>query len=399
MPAVKRVRWKHPDIVTEMPAIPVPVTAELLSVTIDIGEPALSSSRQQDVGPVIQSLHQWPNLYSITLEGCLPLDGAGNILSTYPGTQLLSLTLTACGIDDEQLQRLMQAPFATRLISLTLSMHSSSPRGNSFTRLGVAAVASACTGLTELVLAKSFFSHPDGYSLEVARGNMPNLRRLNFAGSEITAIDMQRLAHVEWNDLKYLDLTKAQITSDGVAAWATAAWCGSLAMLDLSGCYIRDEGIIELVRANFKSLLTLHLDDNELGPMGVTTLAANAARFPLLQRLHLDGAGSLDAATLEAVATAPWNKHLSHLSLIDCHIEDDGLDGLARGAFPAMKELFLVGATITADDLIRFCSMAKGKYPALTSLYLSPTWVEPVNWRFAADCMRTVLRGRMMDAA
>lgn len=163
--------------------------------------------------------------------------------------------------------------------------------------------------------------------------------------------------------------------------WAKLLWekCNdqNLTILELSyssfkfsskpaeeGTKLQEEGTVFLLTGNFPKLMSLSLDDNDIGDIGVKALSNGNLLF--LRFLSLDG-NKIGAEGIKFLANANFT-NLDSLSLNNNKIDNEGAKFLANNTLTQLTSLNLSSNTINIEGI---SLLATGNFSNLSSLELS----------------------------
>lgn len=199
----------------------------------------------------------------------------------------------------------------------------------SFSKLGA-------LGLARSPIAPTFFSTLDRAPFA------STLRSLCLAGTRIDDGGLARLAAATRLALTSLDLHRSDVHGSGLSSLAAAPHLAGLTELSLGGSRsVKAKGDQAAAALGaWESLVDVTLDDCSLGDAGAAALAS----LPSLRTLRISGA-CLTAQGAAALGASASSKQLEVLDLGgypgDPTIGPQGAAHLARGGFPALRELVL----------------------------------------------------------
>lgn len=269
-----------------------------------------------------------------------------------PTNSLRKLVVPTLGINDADIKRLSQTPWAGTLNRINLE-------GNAFGHKGVKIIMEGIQELVELELAQN--SALGNELLEVLKSKpLTKLEELDIRNNGIT--DAQRIVELcrELTSLERLYLTSNTLNNNGLKTLGTGVF-PNLLVLEVGNCGFDGEGLAHLVSAGkraFPKLTSLALDENILGISGMEALALNPwelgrlfigtcelgrpevaalakGRFEHLIRLELDGNTDLDAEALIPLALYGYMPRLNVLNLKDTAVDDP--DALAAEFISAFQ--------------------------------------------------------------
>lgn len=208
---------------------------------------------------------------------------------------------------------------------------------------------------------------PGGEALEkMMRKDWPNLTRLSIAFNDIGELGAMVLARRRWPHLQELDLRCACIGNEGARHLASGNW-PCLLRLELGANGISDFGVTALALSQWPNLEYLSLRKNEITSDGVHAIACGnlVESLSSLDISENSGIGDRGATRL---AACQW-PNLEWLNLHACSLSKDGVGSLARGVFPALSWLNLMGNN-NPDEQAYAVAARDGGFPQLQWLSL-----------------------------
>ncbi len=168
------------------------------------------------------------------------------------------------------------------------------------------------------------------------------LAELSFRFTAISPLGLEAVAAAPaLARLRSLALPQRPIAGMGRIFTRAIFWPG-LHHLEVPGCSLGDEGVLDLASAGASTLQTLKLDGNSITAAGIESLADS----PLLEgltSLHLRDNPIRDAGVI-ALANSPKAKQLRKLDLCQCGFGPEGAKALAQSPHLAgLRELSIAG--------------------------------------------------------
>lgn len=162
------------------------------------------------------------------------------------------------------------------------------------------------------------------------------LEELYFRDNSLRGYDMEVMHRVKHTSLLKLDLSNCYLGDEGVARMVTAPCLARLESLGLTACDVTVSGASALAASQLKALRVLDLGANRLGAEGVAALVGthqlSGLRRVNLSRTHMGDQG------LKSLVQATHLKHLTHLVLRDNQIFTEGLEALSQAMHWFMLE-------------------------------------------------------------
>jgi hypothetical protein len=192
----------------------------------------------------------------------------------------------------------------------------------------------------------------------------------NFTDAGVAALaNSPRIAH-----LRALEAGKGTVTSP--AALLRGKHIGALERLvyHTAGLDPAAAGLF----ARFERLRELELPTTHFEPGAFAALCA--CPLPALQCLSVTDTrgGELGAADVEALAAAPFARHVRELNFEKTVFAPGALAGLERCAFPALTDLNLSICSLTPGAILPLVA-AGDRFPALKRLHLPATSLTPAD--------------------
>lgn len=342
----------------------------------------------------VQALARWPSLAGLEmldLSRCRISSGAV-ALADGLGPALRQLYLSHCALGDDALQAIVRSPGATKLEVLRLD-------GNLATDAGVLALAELpCMetlrvlglGGTDIHRARQTFSAAVMAAL-VERGVFDGLERLNLSATPLSAAHTNALASARPVNLRALDLSGCQVTTealgnllraplgaglrelrlsvnaltsdtgrllagleaprealdlsysalgeDGLGDLLAAPWIGQLKTLALANSARTAQVARQLYEHEGLALRELNLSFIPVGDDGAYWISRGSG-LAGLTALHLSSC-QIGPRGARALASGPSAQTLETLSLSSNPLGEQGLRALAQAAFPALRHLYL----------------------------------------------------------
>lgn len=212
----------------------------------------------------------WPTLRALGLQGAA-LHRAATPLVQCEGS-LLSLDLSKCGLDGNDLEALSQAPWWREIRELSLLSNPLSERG-----------AGALMGTVSRALSPLHRL----YRLELG----PDVGPLSSLPSSLVSLSLPSLSPdlVELPQLSALDLSRNRQREEDIALLAQMPWFPRLVSLSLSSCGLSSRSVGALLAGKGPlSLRALRLSGNAIGKVGVRELLSKRKRLSDLAEIWLD---------------------------------------------------------------------------------------------------------------
>jgi uncharacterized protein (TIGR02996 family) len=292
-----------PELAETLVQLPnLPHLSELCLWQNELGEEGLRNLAKQGVFQRLRSIDLSNNqlssgsllyldpLLSLNPLDCLDLrgnpigdDGVLVLVSNPVPTNLRKLFLGHCGLTDTAASSLVGNGCA--LASLRLLWLNSNQIGLS----GVTILADSqnLPSLEELSLASNPLG-PAGASILARSLLWQQLAILDLSECSLGDEGVTSLAFSDSKSLHSLDLTENGIGPDGAVALASGPLLAGLKSLTLDGNRINDAGVVALAESSLASgLRTLHLEDNYITDLGAVTLA-NSPHLNQVRSLKLN---------------------------------------------------------------------------------------------------------------
>ncbi len=195
--------------------------------------------------------------------------------------------------------------------------------------------------------------------------------------------------------LRSLDMTRVGMQQDGAEALARSVFAGQLHALSLGANWLGEDGMVALGSRVWPALTALDLQENRIDQAGIEALAARAG-WPALRRLDLRR-NLLERAGARALAW--WSAPpLVSLNVQDNQLGDAGVHHLLESSrWRALEELDLAENEVTAQGVLALTQALH--LPNLRTLRLGQNALGPSAmqlWR--ADTLRA-LRVLELDRA
>lgn len=239
-----------------------------------------------------------------------------------PGLRKLDLTGNRFG--DAGVRALVRSPQFRGLESLKLPVNDLGPEG-----MEALAGSDLLGNLTELDLSWNNLGD-SGLRILARSGRLGQLERLDLSGCRISRLGMGELARAAMPRLRQLNLSQLGGTTredidradEAIEALASAPFLSRLTRLHVP-FPPRADGIRALSGADLSSLQVLDLSGIHFDPSSVEAFARWRS-CPNLQALRLGGATGLTDGVMAVFAKSPVLAMLTHLSLGQCEIGNEG---------------------------------------------------------------------------
>jgi uncharacterized protein (TIGR02996 family) len=240
--------------------------------------------------------------------------------------------------------------------------------GTGLTAEGLAALAGSrhLTRLRTLTVGANSFGDA---GVEVLARGLPfaRLEALDLSGCGVTGAGLSTLVgRRAAGHLRSLSVGSNPLEAAGLAALSRSRHLAGLTRLDLGSLTLDEEGAAAVAAARFSDGLA-ELNLSAIQDAGAVAALVSAARYPALRTLSLASV-PLGAGGAAAVAASSLRETLRELNLDSAGLDDDGLETLSAGWFPAVSTLDLSRNRIGPRGLAAVA--AAESFPNLRSLKL-----------------------------
>jgi len=287
---------------------------------VAIAPHCISLSVRGQVGPELAALltkhaAKLGHVTHLDLEGCkLGSEGAKHLAASGAFERVTHLDLRGCMIDGEGMEALASAPLMAGLVELSLGSNALGPRG------GEALAKAPLEGVRRLDLDRAELE--DEGVAAVAKASMPALEEVVLQSTGAGPLGAAGWGGAELPTLRSLDLSRNRNLGEaGAKALAETFSLPAVEALNVSVCSLGSAGIAALARCEaMASVRALDLRGNEAGWKGAKALANGVLRPKELAFGH----NELKPKGAALLAGAPW---FAELEALDVRFDGLKLEG------------------------------------------------------------------------
>jgi Ran GTPase-activating protein (RanGAP) involved in mRNA processing and transport len=194
--------------------------------------------------------------------------------------------------------------------------------------------------LSNLDLNCNKFDRNGFQSMVAISASWPLLQSLDLSGCTglgYEGVEAVARAAKEWN-LKTLNLNLVNVGSEGMnALGSTARLCDQIEELDLGDNALESHHMQLLCSGCWKTLHSLHLDENQLGVEGMIELCSNGVdSLPSLTFLNIGGC-EIGSKGVDQLAKFVKHRNFQLTTLIVDHLNDDDRNNLLSSSYRNLK--------------------------------------------------------------